>query len=93
MMTVGTELQIPKLADELVGRAEVKGFKFKLHIANSKAFLYEVDTGTEKHYEVFLRKTHRLFGHIQYPKSNSFGKWAWSFRTLRKAEEKFNSLL
>lgn len=77
---------------EFIGKGEAKGFKFKLLNANPRTFLYEVDIGHSKHYEVFLRKIHSQYGHIMYPRSKSFGVWAWSFYNLDRATAKFNQL-
>lgn len=80
------------LPKEFIGKGEVRGFKFKLLITNPDTYLYEVTYEGQKHYEVFLRKMHRRFGHVMYPKSKAFGKWAWHFGYLDKAEKKFYSL-
>lgn len=53
------------------------------------------------HYEVIVIKSHNgyLVGGVYvepaetYPGSSSWGKLGWSYDSLKKAEEKFNSLL
>ena len=81
-----------ELEKEFIGKGEVKGFKFTLLNANSKAFIYEVDNCDFIYYEVFLRKIHSRYGHVMYPKSKSFGVWAWSFDNLDRATAKFKQL-
>ena len=81
-----------ELKKEFIGRAEVRGFKFtQIHHAKL-AFLYEVDTGDSKHYEVFKRVINRRFACVSYPNANAFGYWAWTFNKLEPAIDKFNQL-
>lgn len=86
------KLEIKELPTEFVGKGEVKHAKFRLHIANSQAFVYEVDFLGSKYYEVFKRVVHRKYKMVSYPSSKSFGKWAWWYPTLEKAMIKFNEL-
>jgi hypothetical protein len=91
---------------EFEGKGEVLGTNFKQIEKSEKAFLYELtdkETGT-KHFEVFERKIQKA-GDItvagvvvkheekeMYPKSNSFGKWAWCMTCFEKAKAKFNEI-
>ena len=53
-----------------------------------------------RYYEVFRRRVNKEFeigGNIipeseAFPSDNSFGVWAWSFRSLDKAMEKYKEL-
>lgn len=74
------------------GLGETKGFKFHQLRSANKVFLYEVDTGSIKFYEVFRKVINRRFACISYPRSKSFGRWAWCFTDKIKAEIKFNVL-
>lgn len=96
-----------KLLDlEFEGKGEVSGVKFKQLKRTEKAFLYEltdIETG-KKRYEVFENKPSKdaecTFGSLTvryeakevYPKSNSFGLWAWCMTSLEKALSKFDEL-
>jgi len=81
------------LKKQFIGLGEVKGFIFyQIRVAN-QAFLYEVDHDGTKHYEVFKRVINRRFACVSYPTSNSFGKWAWTFKLLVDAEETFKELI
>lgn len=81
-----------ELEKTFIGRGEVKGFKFEQLFANSRAFVYKVDNHIQTYYEVFLRKQNTKFGTISYPRSKSFGLWAWWYSNLDKAMAKFNQL-
>lgn len=87
---ISEEMCLPK---EFVGRGEVKNFKFRYHIGNSRAFIYEViKEGRPPYYEVFRAVWSSRFGKYKYPTSKSFGKWAWWCPTLDKALQKYNEL-
>jgi len=84
---------IKELEKEFIGRGEVKGFEFTQLIANSHAFLYKVtDTFGNVNYEVFQRIVNHKFNCVSYPKSKSFGLWAWSFLSHEAAIERFYSI-
>ena len=53
-------------------------------------YIYEVRVpGPEEcHYEVFRRMENARFGCVSYPKSKSFGAWAWCCDSLAKARER-----
>lgn len=80
------------LPKHFIGRGEVRKFKFTRIRCAERAFIYEVDTGDSKYYEVFKKRRNRRFGNVSYPTSNAFGIWAWVFVTLEHAEKKFKEL-
>ena len=80
------------LKTKFKGRGEVKGYLFTLLGMTNQAFLYEVNSGNGKHYEVFKKKENSLYGCISYPTSNGFGIWAWTYISLNKAILKYNEL-
>lgn len=81
-----------ELKEYFVGRGEVKEFIFNQIEKSEFGYIYEVNTGTKKYYEVFKRKENDLYNCISYPNSKSFGIWAWTFGNLEKAKIKFNDL-
>lgn len=81
-----------QLEETFIGKGEVKGFSFTQIKKSNLAYLYIVDTGFGTHYEVFKHKENTQFNCISYPKSNSFGIWAWSYLSLDKATDKFELL-
>lgn len=77
---------------EFIGKGEVRGFSFKQLASSEKGFVYEVSVSPGIfHYEVFLKKINQ-FGSMSYPKSKSFGRWAWSFCNIDRARAKFEEL-
>lgn len=82
---------IKELPLEFTGTGEVRGFFFTQIRSADKGFIYSVMNNGQVYYEVFKRKTNR-FGGISYPKSKSFGLWAWSYMSLEKAQTKLGSL-
>lgn len=87
---------IKELPIEFIGKGEVRGFRFRQLMRGQKMFLYEVYFDGLKHYEVF---EYRLCftpmtkeQYVGYPKANSFGVWAWTYREYEKAVEKFNQI-
>lgn len=81
-----------QLEKEFIGIGEVKGFKFKQLLSSENGYLYEVTIEQTKHYEVFKHKVNNKFNCVSYPKSKSFGIWAWCITDYNKALNKFNSL-
>jgi len=80
-----------ELRKEFIGIGEVKGYKFTQIYSSKWGFIYEVDTGGTKYYEVFKRVLNKQFNVISYPKQKSFGRWAWTIGSLEKAKEKLLS--
>lgn len=83
-----------ELKTEFIGIGEVRGFQFKQLRANGYAYLYEVLNPEEKvpHYEVFERVENEIFNCVSYPKSKSFGVWAWCVKDYNKACLKFDEI-
>lgn len=81
-----------ELEKSFKGKGEVKGYNFTQMTLTDKAFLYEVERDGKFHYEVFKRVENNRFGCVSYPSSKSFGIWAWSCGTLKRALERFNEL-
>lgn len=77
---------------EFVGRGEVKGFGFTQIKRSELAYLYEVNCDGSIHYEVFKHKENKQFNCVSYPKTGSFGVWAWTCKELQKAVDKFELL-
>jgi hypothetical protein len=82
---------IKELPLEFTGTGEVRGFFFTQIKRTDKGFIYSVMYHNAVWYEVFKRKTNQ-FGGISYPKSKSFGVWAWCFGSLDEAQSKLDSL-
>ena len=88
-----------KLRKHFIGTGEVSGFIFNQIADLDNAYIYSVSYTPEKidHYEVFkkkIKKEHnRVIGNKvihyseaeSYPKSTSFGNWAWSCKDLESA--------
>lgn len=83
-----------ELEKQFTGIGEVKGFTFTQIKQNEVGFIYEVESLGSKHYEVFKRRENSRFGCVSYPKSKSFGIWAWTTSDLDRAYsilESFNN--
>ena len=83
-----------ELKTEFVGIGEVRGFTFKQLNANGYAYMYEVKNPDEQssHYEVFERVENTAFDCVSYPKSKSFGVWAWFIKDYEKACKKYDKI-
>lgn len=80
------------LAVRFKGTGEKKGYEFMQISSTDRAFLYEVAGSNGKHYEVFKKRVNARFGNVSYPKSKSFGVWAWTFQSIGRAKMKYNEL-
>ena len=83
-----------ELPMEFVGVGEVRGFRFRQIARTDAGYVYEVvmpESGL-RHFEVFRRMENERFGCVSYPKSKSFGAWAWTCDTLERAKEVLASL-
>ena len=82
-----------ELPIEVVGVGEVRGFLFRQVARTMFGYIYEVRVpGTdERHYEAFRRTENARFGCVSYPKSKSFGAWAWCCDSLAKARERLKA--
>lgn len=85
-------MKIENLPTHFIGKGEVKGFIFTKIRESEKAFLYEVNTGSKIHYEVFKKKAKTNSIRYSYPTSKGFGIWAWCPSTLDRAIEIFNEI-
>ena len=83
-----------ELQEEFIGKGEVKGFKFTQIKKTEYAYLYQVeDYSTNRmRYEVFKRRINKRYECVSYPKSKSFGLWAWSIFNYQKALQKFEEI-
>jgi len=83
-----------QLEKKFTGKGEVKNYNFTQLKASSSAYLYEVKClQTEnKHYEVFKHVENERFGCVSYPRSKSFGIWAYTKSNLKDAEKLFNEM-
>ena len=81
-----------ELQEEFIGRGQVKGFAFTQIEKSASYYIYEVKTETSKYYEVFKRIENTRFGCVSYPTNNAFGRWAWTYLELSKAEDKGDEL-
>ena len=77
------------IPDTFKGKGEVKGVTFTKVKENDNAFIYSRSDG---YFEVFKKVENIRFDCISYPKSGSFGIWAWCFSNLKDAEQKFAEL-
>ncbi|HCY76500.1 MAG TPA: hypothetical protein DHV28_11315 [Ignavibacteriales bacterium] len=88
--------EVKRLPIEFIGKGEVKGFHFTQLIKGEKACIYEVLDETNKYYEVFRIRVFLMPGtkekYESYPKANSFGLWAWTFRSKERAMLRFNEI-
>lgn len=83
-----------ELKEEFIGIGEVRGFLFRQILNNGYAYLYEVfnPEANRKYYEVFERVENESFDCVSYPKSKSFGIWAWCIGDYEKSLKKFDEL-
>lgn len=83
-----------ELKKEFIGIGEVRGFQFKQLQANGYAYLYEVlnPESNNTHYEVFERVENTIFDCVSYPKSKSFGVWAWCIHDYDKAIKQYDEI-
>ena len=92
-------MNLKLLEKEFTGIGEVKGFNFTQVYSSEFAYIYKVE-GDSTNYEVFERKNtpvgidfkNHIYSKTEfsetYPKSNSFGKWAWTFKNMYDAGDK-----
>ena len=82
-----------QLAKEFIGKGEVKGFIFTQIKKSDKAYIYKVDCDGSIHYEVFKYKENKQFDCVSYPKTGSFGLWAWTYMEIDLSIEKYDLLM
>jgi len=85
-------LVVKELKKEFIGRGEVKDFLFRQLNVTERGFLYLVSHNDTKYYEVFKKRINKRFATYSYPSSNSFGIWAWTYKSYDQAFEKLKSL-
>lgn len=85
-----------ELEKEFVGTGEVAGFEFKQIEKTAHGYIYQVSDNGKVHFEVFKKNPSpicidfekRIYSDTDtkdsYPKSNSFGVWAYSVSKLEK---------
>lgn len=85
-------MEYKELEQVIEGKGECRGFTFRQIKSNGYAYVYEVDNDGYIHYEVFERIINKQFMCVSYPKSNSFGIWAFCVHKLDKALQKYEEL-
>jgi len=65
-----------ELKEVFEGKGQVKGFKFTQIKKTEYSYLYRVDTGSSRHYEIFERRENTRFDCVSYPSNKAFGLWA-----------------
>lgn len=90
---------VTKLADTIEGRGETKGYTYTKVFENDKGYVYKAG---ENHFEAFYKRESKvcidfdkkIFSETDtkeiYPKSNAFGVWAWTVRSLDNGIEKLS---
>lgn len=81
-----------ELNEKFIGRGQVKGFIFTQKNKSKAGYVYEVNTGSTIHYEVFKRKENKQFNCISYPSDKAFGFWAWCCSDYERALFLFEEL-
>lgn len=81
-----------QLKTEFIGKGQVKGFKFTQVEKSLNAYLYKVESDGLEHYEVFYHKENDRFNCVSYPSNQAFGIWAWTYKNLETAQNKFEDL-
>jgi len=81
-----------ELPIEFTGKGETKGFTFTQVAKSNHGYIYKVNTGALNHYEVFRKMVNSRFDTISFPKTNSFGIWAWTTRNPERAKQIFAEL-
>lgn len=82
-----------ELPKQFEGKEEVRGYTFTQIRSAKWGFIYEVDHGGHRHYEVFKKLLNRRFGTVSYPTDKAFGIWAWTCMSLENAKVCLNMLL
>ena len=83
--------EIKDLDMTFMGRGQVKGYKFTQISTTDYGFLYEVNTGDTKYYEVFKKVINHRFARISYPTNKAFGVWAWTTPDINRAFQILNN--
>lgn len=84
---------IKELKKDFTGIGEVRDFNFKQLKKTKKGYIYQVNFSNEcLWYEVFARKINDRYNTVTYPKSGSFGRYAWTYNAYEDALAKLKSL-
>jgi len=81
-----------QLEKEFTGIGEVRGFVFRQMTRTNRGFIYEVSACGTLYYEVFKRRINKQYNNESYPRSKSFGNWAWTTKSLDKANQILNQI-
>lgn len=84
-----------ELEKSFIGTGEVRGYEFEQLCSSPFGYIYKkthVESGVAS-YEVFRRIENRHFDCVSYPRSKSFGVWAYDCSDLRIAMKHFNSFI
>lgn len=76
------------------GRGEVSGYSFVQLFKSPFGYIYEkthLESGVVS-YEVFRRMENVRFDCVCYPRSKSFGVWAFEFGDLNRAKRRFEEI-
>jgi len=84
-----------ELPIEFIGVGEVAGYYFKQVFTDGKWYIYLVNINSKpSHYETLQRReiiaTNTKYAkenYVAYPRSNAFGVWAWTAKTLEHAKQ------
>jgi len=76
------DTHIKKIDSTFFGKGEVRGVKFKKIAETEKGYIF---SRSDNYFEVFRKKVNIRFACESYPKSSSFGVWAWCCRSLDRA--------
>lgn len=94
-MNLQSSTTFRELPLEFIGQGETKGYDYKQLFTDGKWYIYQVSTeGIVSHYEVFQRKEvlaatakYAKENYVAYPRSNAFGLYAWTAKTLDQAKD------
>jgi len=76
-----------ELKTNFIGKGQVKGFKFTQVKKTDFGHIYKVDDFGAVWYEVFRRVENYRYSCISYPTNKAFGVWAWTAKSLSRANE------
>lgn len=84
--------EITPLSVYFKGKGEVNGKTFTQVRKSANGFIYRVESEGNMYYEVFERRINSRFEKVSYPRSKSFGMWAWTYPSLNTALKKLNQI-
>lgn len=94
-MTPQQSTAFRELPLEFIGRGETRGHDYKQVFTDGKWYIYLISINSKPyHYEVFQKKEvltatakYAKENYVDYPRSNAFGVWAWTAKTLEHAKQ------